>query len=198
MLNRCACLLTDKLCRRGVVEEQKRPVFIYGFELLMSTLSSMVSIFIFSLLLGEPYASLCFFVAFMGLRFFAGGYHAPTYRLCFITSNSIFVLVFGAAWLIDRWHMEPVLWGFLAFSLFILFWLSPVENPHHPISEATRRKNGRLARVWAGLLTAGLFLLAVAGEMEVTRPVRANLILSMTAVAVMIVIPTIQKRRCRE
>lgn len=198
MLNRCACLLTDKLCRRGVVEEQKRPVFIYGFELLMSTLSSMVSIFIFSLLLGEPYASLCFFVAFMGLRFFAGGYHAPTYRLCFITSNSIFLLVFGAAWLIDRWHMEPVLWGFLAFSLFILFWLSPVENPHHPISEATRRKNGRLARVWAGLLTAGLFLLAVAGEMEVTRPVRANLILSMTAVAVMIVIPTIQKRRCRE
>lgn len=198
MLNRCACLLTDKLCRRGVVEEQKRPVFIYGFELLMSTLSSMVSIFIFSLLLGEPYASLCFFFAFMGLRFFAGGYHAPTYRLCFITSNSIFLLVFGAAWLIDRWHMEPVLWGFLAFSLFILFWLSPVENPHHPISEATRRKNGRLARVWAGLLTAGLFLLAVAGEMEVTRPVRANLILSMTAVAVMIVIPTIQKRRCRE
>ena len=82
MLNRCACLLTDKLCRRGVVEEQKRPVFIYGFELLMSTLSSMVSIFIFSLLLGAPYASLCFFVAFMGLRFFAGGYHAPTYRLC--------------------------------------------------------------------------------------------------------------------
>lgn len=198
MLNRCACLLTDKLCRRGVVEEQKRLVFIYGFELLMSTLSSMVSIFIFSLLLGAPYASLCFFVAFMGLRFFAGGYHAPTYRLCFITSNSIFLLVFGAAWLIDRWHMEPVLWGFLAFSLFILFWLSPVENPHHPISEATRRKNGRLARVWAGLLTAGLFLLAVAGEMEVTRPVRANLILSMTAVAVMIVIPTIQKRRCRE
>lgn len=198
MLNRCACLLTDKLCRRGVVEEQKRPVFIYGFELLMSTLSSMVSIFIFSLLLGEPYASLCFFVAFMGLRFFAGGYHAPTYRLCFITSNSIFLLVFGAAWLIDRWHMEPVLWGLLTFSLFILFWLSPVENPHHPISEATRRKNGRLARVWAGLLTAGLFLLAVAGEMEVTRPVRANLILSMTAVAVMIVIPTIQKRRCRE
>ena len=89
MLNRCACLLTDKLCRRGVVEEQKRPVFIYGFELLMSTLSSMVSIFIFSLLLGAPYASLCFFIAFMGLRFFAGGYHAPTYRLCFITSNSI-------------------------------------------------------------------------------------------------------------
>lgn len=198
MLNRCACLLTDKLCRRGVVEEQKRPVFIYGFELLMSTLSSMVSIFIFSLLLRAPYASLCFFVAFMGLRFFAGGYHAPTYRLCFITSNSIFVLVFGAAWLIDRWHMEPVLWGFLAFSLFILFWLSPVENPHHPISEATRRKNGRMARVWASLLTAGVLLLAVAGEMEVTRPVRANLILSMTAVAVMIVIPTIQKRRCRE
>ncbi len=94
--------------------------------------------------------------------------------------------------------MEPVLWGLLVFSLAILFWLSPVSNPHHPISEATRRKNGRLALVRAGLLTLGLVVLVIAGGWEATRTVRASVILSMTAVAVMIIIPTIQERRCRE
>ena len=198
MLNRCACQLTEQLCRRGVVEERKRPVFVYGFELLLSTLCSMLSVLVISLLVGVPYTSLCFYVAFMGLRFFVGGYHAPTYRLCFLTSNSVFLLVLGATWLVTRWPMEPVLWGLLVFSLAILFWLSPVKNPHHPISEATRRKNGRLARVWAGLLTLGLVVLVIAGGWEATRTVRASVILSMTAVAVMIIIPTIQERRCRE
>lgn len=44
MLHSCAEYLTHTLYRHCPLSEEKRPVFVYGFELSLSTLSSILSI----------------------------------------------------------------------------------------------------------------------------------------------------------
>ena len=50
MLHSCAEYLTHTLYRHCPLSEEKRPVFVYGFELSLSTLSSILSIILLSIL----------------------------------------------------------------------------------------------------------------------------------------------------
>ena len=92
MLHSCAEYLTHTLYRHCPLSEEKRPVFVYGFELSLSTLSSILSIILLSIIFKNVYFSLLFLYIFFFLRLFSGGYHAPTYSRCFILTNAIFVL----------------------------------------------------------------------------------------------------------
>lgn len=51
MLHSCAEYLTHTLYRHCPLSEEKRPVFVYGFELSLSTLSSILSIILLSIIL---------------------------------------------------------------------------------------------------------------------------------------------------
>lgn len=90
MLHSCAEYLTHTLYRHCPLSEEKRPVFVYGFELSLSTLSSILSIILLSIIFKNVYSSLLFLYTFFFLRLFSGGYHAPTYSKCFILTNAIF------------------------------------------------------------------------------------------------------------
>lgn len=50
MLHSCAEYLTHTLYRHYPLSEEKRPVFVYGFELSLSTLSSILSIILLSII----------------------------------------------------------------------------------------------------------------------------------------------------
>ena len=95
MLHSCAEYLTHTLYRHCPLSEEKRPVFVYGFELSLSTLSSILSIILLSIIFKNVYSSLLFLYIFFFLRLFSGGYHAPTYSRCFILTNAIFAFGLG-------------------------------------------------------------------------------------------------------
>lgn len=90
MLHSCAEYLTHTLYRPCPLSEEKRPVFVYGFELSLSTLSSILSIILLSIIFKNVYSSLLFLYIFFFLRLFSGGYHAPTYSRCFILDKCYF------------------------------------------------------------------------------------------------------------
>ena len=60
MLHSCAEYLTHTLYRHCPLSEEKRPVFVYGFELSLSTLSSILSIIFLC----------CFYISFSSCAFF--------------------------------------------------------------------------------------------------------------------------------
>ena len=57
MLHSCAEYLTHTLYRHCPLSEEKRPVFVYGFELSLSTLSSILSIILLSIIFKNVYSS---------------------------------------------------------------------------------------------------------------------------------------------
>ena len=92
MLNKSANCLVGLLEKFYDLSEEERPVYVYGFELLLSTLSSMITICSVSIIIGKPGYAIFFMLFFFSLRLFTGGYHAKTYLICFITTNSLFII----------------------------------------------------------------------------------------------------------
>lgn len=58
MLNTLAQRPTDVLLLHGAIENSRRPIFVYGFELLLSTSFSILSIVIISAYLSQLSAAL--------------------------------------------------------------------------------------------------------------------------------------------
>ena len=178
MLHSCAEYLTHTLYRHCPLSEEKRPVFVYGFELSLSTLSSILSIILLSIIFKNVYSSLLFLYIFFFLRLFSGGYHAPTYSRCFILTNAIFAFVYLLSEVI-QWY-KPL--------------LIPIRSTKHPLSERLYAQNKKTARIIVSIDFLLFLILYITG-----MPTRylATWALSLSAVAIMMVITLFEKNSTR-
>ena len=192
MLHSCAECLTHTLYRHCPLSEEKRPVFVYGFELSLSTLSSVFSIILLSIIFKNVYSSLLFLYIFFFLRLFSGGYHAPTYSRCFILTNAIFVFVYLLSEAI-LWY-KPLLIPFAILSCISVFLLSPIRSTKHPLSERLYAQNKKIARIIVSIDFLLFLILYITG-----MPTRylATWALSLSAVAIMMVITLFEKNSTR-
>lgn len=195
MLHRCAEMLTDKLFQVCNIENSKSPVFIYGFELALSTISSIISILVISACLSILPTAIVFLISFCSLRMFCGGYHAKTYGRCFILTNIVYIVTIGCAFISERYLLKVPLLIIGAVSLFFsvitIFVLAPVKNIHHPLSQEKYLKNRKRACVLSVtllLFTAFVLFLGKENTFVVIS-------FTLTAVAVMMIVPKLQERR---
>lgn len=148
MLQRIANSLTDKLEKAGAIAPERRAVYIYGFELIISTVSGMAAVFLIAALgFHRPLEGIIFLAATILLRIYSGGYHADTYLRCFIiTSLSFTVVMILYEALI---YFEVNAWIVIGIALIagIYIWKKiPVTHPNQPLSEKgikECRKKGR-------------------------------------------------------
>lgn len=145
MLNACATALTDRLLYRFPMAQARRAVYIYGFELSLSSLAVMSSVFILSCLCGAVYTSIIFSLIFVSIRLFSGGYHAKTYGHCFILSNAVYLACFCTACLIQMLRITFLCPVLALLSMAVVFVLAPVEHKNHPMSNTSYRKNRKIA-----------------------------------------------------
>ena len=70
--------LADKLLAQKECCHYDREVYIYGIELIISTLAGLISIIGVSKLYSDTILGVVFIIFFVPLRLFTGGYHAKT------------------------------------------------------------------------------------------------------------------------
>lgn len=192
MLNACATALTDRLICRFPMAQARRAVYIYGFELSLSSLAVMGSVFILSCLCGAVYTSITFSLIFVSIRLFSGGYHAKTYGRCFILSNAVYLACFCTANLIQTLRITFLCPILTLLSMAVVFVLAPVKHKNHPMSDTLYRKNRNIALAFA--TCEGLSIL-VAFFFSFMLHLVCMGSTTITAVAVLMVIPKIQERR---
>ena len=56
-------------------------IYIYGFELLVSSVIETISLLLIGLLTGKFVETVIFIISFSSIRVFSGGYHANSYFL---------------------------------------------------------------------------------------------------------------------
>ena len=93
MLNKMAKKLSNRLLKNEVITEDVIDVYVYGFELIISSLVNTLVIILAGSLLGEIVQTMSFLFVFILLRSFTGGYHANTYTKCSIVTFSTYVTV---------------------------------------------------------------------------------------------------------
>lgn len=145
--------LADRMLQGNIIQQKDKPIYIFGIKEILSQVYSGCGILAIGLAVGMVWQAALFTTAYMTLRVYAGGYHAPTQLRCYILS---FMMVVGAMILIDWISLfkYAALIGIAAISGCIYF-LSPSEHVNKPLSEAERkvykRKVGQRIIAWIGI-----------------------------------------------
>lgn len=184
MLNTIATLCTSILVDNGVIKEEKSAVMIYGFQLFISTASSLLSILLISLFSGNIEYGTLYLVVFMLLRVTANGFHARTYRGCFLLTNGLFLLYLNILSFYP--YIVPILFDkiLLCFCLVYVWINAPVEHPNHKLSLKNRRKNKIAARI---IITIDVLLVILLYSKHQFKPAYAICVSVFIVVAMMMV-----------
>ncbi|MDP4094362.1 MAG: accessory gene regulator B family protein [Bacillota bacterium] len=139
----CARYLSDNMKE----SHQKRSIYYYGFQILISSIVKTSLLVIISLFIGTLLPTLVVLAAFASLRVLAGGYHMDSYGKCAFFSIGMFVL--GgviAKYTVQYWDLI-ILCSFsaaaLAAGIFVLIRWAPRDNPRRPITKAEEIRNFR-------------------------------------------------------
>lgn len=145
LLQECANHIVDILYRDITLDREKRAIYQYGAALTLSTVGSVASILLLATLLGNLSWGIVFLTTFISLRLPGGGYHASTYRNCFLTTNGVFLVSFAVSSVL--FHVSSVIEITILLASSIVIWfLAPITNPHHPVSKQTFHKNKLIVR----------------------------------------------------
>ena len=138
MANKLSRLICKYLSKNNVITEELKDVYVYGFELLLSFIFSVLAIIFLGLLTNNITISLTYLFIFILTRRYVGGYHASTHFKCQLCSFIIFSTVLLLTCYIDvRLYMIYIL--AIIGIISILIW-APIENPYKPITEIQRKK----------------------------------------------------------
>lgn len=139
----CAfCLLifiSRFLCRKSIIDYNDIEIYKYGFETLCSPLLGFIIGIIFQMFL----LSIMYYIMFVTIRQFTGGYHAKSYFKCNLTFSVITMLVFSFTKIAVYTKMYMMLYHILFWVLsFMIVWhYIPVENENKPLDQEQKKKN---------------------------------------------------------
>jgi len=153
---------TDQLIYRNIIDKSQKNIYIYGFQLFLSTLCSVSAILGVAFLSGNFIEGVVFLTIFMSLRMTANGYHAKNYLGCFILSNSLFVFYLFLLSVCTGVEGQYLFCFFAVLSSVYIFVKAPVEHPNHKLSDLKRKVNRERARkllVFIWLVSGGLYCL---------------------------------------
>lgn len=132
-------MLCDKLSYIGIIPECRKKVYIYGFELMLSSAVGIFSMIILSALVGKPFAWIPYLIGFIPLRVTGGGYHAKTHFTCIVSFSFVFLILLILS---DTIYLIPYIYFIVAcISLGITYFLAPVEAVNKPLLDEVRQKN---------------------------------------------------------
>ena len=125
----------------NIIELHAVKVYVYGFEILISSTISVLLIVLLSVAMGTSYAWVIFLLGFIPERVTAGGYHAATPLRCHI----IFSFVFFVLLFISSVFSFPSCFAMLtSICELILVWkFSPIEAANKPLNKLKKQNNRR-------------------------------------------------------
>lgn len=141
MIHRLSLEIADYLFYKKIITIEKYEVYSYGLEMLISAVMGAVLILVCGILTNSFVRSIIFYVLFIVIRMFTGGYHADTHLACKITLLCSFILT-NIAYLMLRDSCKMIfLITISILNLVLVFLLSPVECVKKPLSDYVRKRN---------------------------------------------------------
>ena len=142
--------------RKKVIAEQEVEVYQYGFEILISTTLGLLITMAIGIVLNMFFLSVLYYVIFVMVRQWTGGYHADSYLKCNITFAGITFFTLGMTKLsCMREVYNPTIHGLILVTVLLIVWkYAPVENPNKPLTEEQKKRNHRAAFIAVIVLEA--------------------------------------------
>ena len=138
MLNKIAIILSKRLLAHNTIGEELFDIYVYGFELLFSSLMSTSIIFVVGMLLGRIIETIVFLITFVLLRSFTGGYHANSYLLCALVTSLSYGFVLLLSELIKVSINAYIILALVGLVVLLIF--APKEHPNKKLTTEKKIK----------------------------------------------------------
>ena len=129
----CSKRIADWLVQGGAIAAEEREVYEFGLDKLFSSLVNFFFVVALGLLFGVLLQAMVFYVAYIMLRVYAGGYHAEKPLTCFFASIIVLIPCLVAIRFYQIWNVPVVFWSLLVGSAAVLVLLGPVEHRNKPL-----------------------------------------------------------------
>lgn len=134
MINKITSAIVETQIKAGFLQDEDRGIYQYGYTLVLETLLNILVGIVIGLVFKAIDTIMIFWLLYIPLRIFCGGWHAEKSWQCLIASNTILVFVIKAETMmipeINPWFVV-LLEILLALVLMIL---APVPTKQKPIA----------------------------------------------------------------
>lgn len=118
--------IANFLGNQKIIDKNEVDICRYGLEVFASSTIMLLCILLISIFAGNFLETIFFFMAFIPLRIYAGGYHANTKFRCFLTSLVVYFLFTFLLYIIPQGIYTTVCLGEIFFTLAVILLFSPV------------------------------------------------------------------------
>lgn len=159
MISKLSEKITNTLVVKNTISEDDRELYEYGFFMLFSNLYFIVITCIFGLIFGVFFESLIFFISFMLIRKYAGGYHAKTETRCQIVSTLSILISILVIRFVNFDGISVILLAITAISSILIFAFAPLDTPEKPLSKKEKNYFRKISYIILVILDV-LFIVA--------------------------------------
>lgn len=156
--------LADFLCKKKIIEEDQKPIYKYGIEIIISSLIGFLLIFTIGLFFGMLIKACIFYIVFVYTRTYTGGYHASSYLKCNVVLLIIYLWVLGFSELLISSYSLIIHLMILIMYMSSIFGLAPITNINKPMNEEEIKTNRKkciiISVVWC-VLSLVLYFLSI-------------------------------------
>lgn len=125
MVSKLAGIMTDFISDGESFNQTEHSIYAYGFSLIIEIFMVTIVSVILAGIMGKLKQCLVFFMTFIPLRRYGGGFHLSSFKKCFLLSVIVYeTILLSATWIkINRFVM------FIGYTLLLfLFIIGPVYN----------------------------------------------------------------------
>lgn len=141
---------------KALGEKDNTNIYCYGFQIILNSIISIMSIVMIGILVGKPVQSLFYLVSYCTIRLWAGGYHASSNERCISLFIGYFLCCIVVSGLIEI--DKQVIWLILILGNILIILLAPVGTKDNPIPISSIKAMKRKAII-SSLLVSSLVII---------------------------------------
>lgn len=123
--------LTNYILRKKVIQKEDYDVYQYGFQSFLEILTNILCSIIIASLLNMLLECIVFFLIFIPIRSFNGGFHLQKYYACLLFScMALTIVLLMVKYLVAPLHISFILY---LISLLLIILIGPVDHPNRKV-----------------------------------------------------------------
>ena len=185
MISMISAYLVSMLLQERLITPDDREIYEYGLEITIANMVNGIIVFLIGVGFHKVPETIIFYLAFVSLRFFCGGYHADSYSRCFFSFALTNALCLGASgWIAKHENIISGLFFLAAVLLWLcIFKMAPLEHENRPFTDKEKlRFRKRSIQIYGFWIVIGIVL-----WMTHLIQMEASLISTFIAVAILMI-----------
>ena len=152
MIDKLTIIITNRMIDRKIIEIDKRNIYEYGLNLMISGVVSALLVIIIGIITKEVLYALIYNAIMISLRMYTGGYHASTHAKCNLYFCGLFVFSIVILNCFNYKWFRVCIWILTFVSEIIIAQFSPIENKNKKIDSTDKVRYLQISKILSTII----------------------------------------------